>query len=123
MQLTFTVRADNSPDYIRNLADNLKRLFDYARPWVVTVAADHTITASNEFVVVDASGDDVVVTLPAAKDFARDTVTVVRSDASGNTLTLEAAAGETVNGASTTTIGGAYASLRLVSTGVEWIGV
>lgn len=123
MQLTFTVRSDNSADYVRTLADNLKRLFDYVRPHVVTATGDHTISAGNEFVVVDAAGGDVVVTLPAAKGFARDVVTVVRSDASGNTVTIQAADGETVNGATSIALPGGYGCRRLISTGVAWIGV
>lgn len=123
MQLSLTVRTDNSPDYVRSLADNLKRLFDYARPYIVTARGDHTITASNEWVVVDASGGAVLVTLPAAKDFARDVVVVVRTDASGNTVTIAAADGEAVNGAASVTLAGGYSVKQLVSTGVEWIGV
>ena len=113
-------RADNSPNYIREIADTIKRIYDWLRPSPVAISANYTVTIKNTFVVVDAAGGNITITLPDAKDFNRDTVTIVRKDASVNTVTIAAA--DTVNGAASITIANNYTRKDFVSTGTAWIG-
>ena len=85
----------------------------------VTTAADYT-AATGQFVIVDASGGPVTVTLPAITEDGL-TVKVAKGDNSVNEVTVAVdAAPETIVGAATYKLAVQYHSVLVVSDASNW---
>jgi len=82
--------------------------------------ADSPYDASpGETVVCDATLGVITVNLPAAAAYGNNTVTVVKSDASANAITLQCDGAETINGANTDTLAAQYNAITSISDGTE----
>lgn len=86
---------------------------------VRVVTADATLAATDQVLVVDATGNNVLVTLPAAS-LGKYAWTVVRTDASAFTVTVAAGAGDTIVGGATLA-GGETASVVLDGTSKAYV--
>jgi hypothetical protein len=76
---------------------------------------------SNDYIVLaDATAADIVLDLPPAADNTGALVTVKKTDASANTVTVDADDAETIDGATTKVLTTQYETIRLVCDGVEW---
>lgn len=83
--------------------------------------ADTPYSASvGEDVIVDASGGDVTVNLPAASGNSGQTILVKKTDSSVNTVTIDGNGTETIDGNLTLVISNQYDSYELVSDGSGW---
>lgn len=118
---SFNVLADNSPGYVREVAAFARWIYDYMRPTITQVTGDYELAIPNEFVIIDASLNDVDISLPQAKGFNREAVTLIRIDASGFNVNLIAQPGEMVNGLASIPIAGGYTRIKILSTGVQWL--
>jgi hypothetical protein len=99
--------------------DNLK--FEARNTNTVTKIADYTTTTDDDYILVDATTGDVIITLYPAAD-SKAPLTIKRIDTvSTNTVTVDANGSETIDGQLTVTIsvGGAT---QLVSDGTQWFG-
>jgi hypothetical protein len=76
--------------------------------------------ADGEVVVYNATGGASTVTLPAAASSANVKITVKKTDASANTVTVDANLSETIDGATTAVVGTQYTSLTFVCDGSAW---
>jgi hypothetical protein len=77
--------------------------------------------AVDYFYTVDSSGGDVTVNLPAVASSAGKTIDVCHK-VIGNDIIFDGNAAETINGATTLTVGGtAYQNITLFCTGSEWL--
>jgi len=76
--------------------------------------------ADDQFVKVDASGGARTVNLPAASGSAGQFITILKSDSSTNTVTIDANASETINGALTYVLSIQYQSIILRCDGAAW---
>lgn len=90
---------------------------------VTAKTADYTATASDYFVTADATSGNVTITLPAAN--ARGAgktpfVRVKRIDSSGNTVTVQRAGSDTIDGGTTTTLAALGAKDFSSSGGTAW---
>lgn len=80
---------------------------------VTSASSPYTVTVLDETIFVDATAGNVTLNLISAA-WTPNRLTIIRLDASGNTVTAAAASGEHINGASTQTIVGQYSKLNLL---------
>ncbi len=90
----------------------------YQRPTTVTASGALPVTAS--IVLADASAGAVTIALPTAASSAGRILTVKKVDASGNAVTLDADASETIDGATTLALAAQYDTARIVCDGTQW---
>jgi len=96
------------------LLEALRRLYG---GHVTSVAATATLTLADAgLVVVDATGGDITITLPAASDLSAARFTFVRMDGTANTVTIDPAGADTIEGAASATLVG---RLALIGNGVD----
>lgn len=87
---------------------------------VVSVTADH-VASDGEVVLADASGGGFTVTLPAPDDPEAFTVTVKKTDATGNTVTVAREDAQNIDGdASDRTITGEDTSRTFTGDGTNY---
>jgi len=92
-----------------------ERLLSGSQP-VRSVAGDAFLSAADRYVVITAAG---TATLPLASDVVGQTLTVKRF--TSGAVTVAAAAGETIDGAATYSIGLVNESVTVASTGTAWV--
>ncbi len=85
----------------------------------VTKTADYTAVAE-EFILGDATSNNVTITLPAASAAANRPFNIKKIDASANLVILAAAGADTIDGAATVSLTVQYQSLTVVSNGTSW---
>lgn len=84
------------------------------------ITADATLDALSGTVFADATAGNIVVSLPAAASVPGRIYTVKKVDASANTVTIDPAAAETIDGAATKVISAQWVSLTIQADGAEW---
>jgi len=116
----FYVKEDGIPYYISDstaetsLVGGGGGLTYQAKTSTFTAAVDY-------FYGVDSNGGDVTVNLPAVSGNAGKTIDVCHK-VIGNDIIFAGNASETINGATTLTVGGiAYQNITLFCTGIEWL--
>lgn len=85
----------------------------------VTKAANASLTTSERLAYGDTSGGNVTLTLPAASAVNAHTVMSVAKTATANTLTVQRAGGDTLNGGTSVALTANGARVDLVSDGVS----
>lgn len=88
-----------------------------------TVWTDDATGSPKHVYLCDATSGAITVTLPAVADAdptAGRVVTVKKTDASGNAVTLDADGSETIDGATTKALSSQYDSVTIVSDGTSW---
>lgn len=100
-------------------------LFGVAFPFnlISGATAAYTVTPQDRYVYVDASGQAVTVTLPAATSVpAGFTVGIKKKDSSGNAVTVARTGSDTFDGATSISLAAQFNSCLLVSDGIsQWI--
>tara|TARA_R110000824_G_C14779367_1_gene631795 strand:+ start:97 stop:480 length:384 start_codon:yes stop_codon:yes gene_type:complete len=88
-------------------------------------SANYTVTLSDGGsdcqIAVDASGAGRTITLYAASGNSGHQIKVKKIDSSVNTVTIDANASETIDGATTQVISAQWTSLSLVCDGSNWL--
>lgn len=87
---------------------------------IVTKTGDYTLTTSDDVVLVDASGGNRTITLPAVSGIAGTVYEVKKIDSSGNTVTLDGNGSETIDGQTTQVITAQYTSITVITDGSAW---
>ena len=82
------------------------------------ISATHTITGGTVF-VCDAAGGAFTITLPSVATYKNRIITVKRVSAS-NTVTVDGAGAETIDGAATYDLTSQYEQVTIFSDGDEW---
>lgn len=88
---------------------------------IATIVASGTLTDAHYTVNCNATSGAIVVGLPGASSAAGRMYHVRKSDSSANTVTLDAAGAETINGAATQAITTQYEVLTIQSDGTGWV--
>ena len=83
----------------------------------VSVSTAYTVAADVQWVRVDASGGAVTVTLPDCASNWRREIGVIKTDNSSNAVTISRAGSDTINGATSKSLNGQYARIRVKSAG------
>lgn len=84
------------------------------------VVANATLSGSQSFIQADASSASLTVTLPAVASNTGRRYIVKKVDATANTVTVDGASSETIDGATTYVLGSQWESVEIVCNGVEW---
>lgn len=92
---------------------------------VSTISSSASLTVTDHFVKVDASGGNVTVTLPVANTVFTGGIginyIIKRMDNSGNTVTIQRSSSDTIDGATSTTLTTQYQSINISATAsTEW---
>lgn len=91
----------------------------------VTVDEDVVLDGTDRTVLVDATDDDLVVSLPSAASAFNGQVghiyTVTKIDSSANTVTLDGDGAETIGGEATHELATQFASVTIQSDGTGWV--
>lgn len=87
---------------------------------VRTLTSSDTLGYDDYFVMCNAAGGAITVSLPAAASWSGMAYLVKKTDASGNLVTIDPNGSETIDGQSTLTIEVQYAAYWIVSDGSEW---
>ncbi len=82
--------------------------------------ANYTATTSDYYIACDASGGSFTITLPAVSGNTGLQYHIKKKDSSGNTVTIDGNASETIDGATTKVINTQYETVGLICTGSEW---
>jgi hypothetical protein len=87
---------------------------------VVAKTGAYTATSSDHTILCDASGGSFTVTLPAASGVTRIIYHIKKTDSSGNTVTVDGNASETIDGDTTKIISTQYDSMMITCDGSNW---
>lgn len=87
---------------------------------IVTKTTDYTATADDWTILCDATAGNMIITLPAVAGCARRVYNIKKIDSSGNTVTIDGNASETIDGATTKVISTQYVSHTIQSNGSAW---
>jgi len=83
--------------------------------------ANYTVTATDCVLTSDATAGTVTFTLPTAVGIAGRRYTFKRIDASANSTVIDGAGSETIDGATTKTLGAQWSAITVISNGVNWL--
>jgi hypothetical protein len=89
---------------------------------IVSKSADYTLTADDGTVEVDASGAARTMTLPAVSAAAGRIYVIKKTDSSGNAVTVDPNASETIDGAATVSLASQYSTIivQANAAGTAW---
>jgi hypothetical protein len=85
-----------------------------------TTDTTYSVLTTDVFVIADATSNVITVNLPAVSTSAGRKITVIKSDVSGNAVTLDGASSETINGAPTLVLAAQYNKATIFCDGIEW---
>lgn len=83
-------------------------------------SVDLTVESGGVVVLADAPVGVVTITLPPADSNEDRVVIVKKTDATPNVVNIDGNGSETIDGATSVSIGTQYASYTLISDGTEW---
>lgn len=110
--------------YLNDNMDTIDTQLKVARDSVSrSISSSDSVVAGdrNKTLLVSASGGAVTITLIAAATAASGfVVTIKKTDSSGNAVTIDGNASETIDGATTKALSGQYNSVILVCDGSNW---
>lgn len=86
---------------------------------LTNVSVDTLLTAAHDVVYVDATAANRIITLPTCASAAKRTYTIIKTDATANTVTITPNGAETINGAATLVIGTQYA-FKTIQANTNW---
>jgi hypothetical protein len=84
------------------------------------MATATTLTINHFLVLVDASSGGITITLPASASHTNRIYTIKKIDSSGNKVTVDANASETIDGELTIDLKLQYSYITIVCDGTEW---
>lgn len=87
---------------------------------VASKTANYTLTAADWMILLDVSGGNATITLPASTGISGRAYVVKRTDNSANTATLAADGSETIDGVANKTLPNQYDKITVVSDGLNW---
>jgi len=91
---------------------------------IMSVNYDSYPGGKNGTILVDASGANRNVYLPATSTVTAGTVFVIKkTDGSGNTVTIDTTGGQTIDGVGTQTLNTQWQTIRVQSTGSAWVTI
>jgi len=90
---------------------------DCLRVQVVTKTGAYTATDDDIVILVDATAGAITITLPAASGRSGQVYIIKKIDSSANTVTVDANASETIDGALTYSLASQYDVVRIVCDG------
>lgn len=87
---------------------------------VVSKTTSYTATATDFTILCDATGGAIVITLPAASGLSGRQYVIKKTDAGGNTVTIDGNASESIDGSTTKVITAQYEAYWIICDGSNW---
>lgn len=87
---------------------------------VLAITANKTLDASHHVVLVTTGSSAITVTLPAAANHTGRIYRIFKVDSGNGTVVVDGNSSETIEGATTFTLGSQYAMAAIVSNGTLW---
>lgn len=87
---------------------------------ITTTTGSYTALFSDAVILCDATGGALTVTLPAVASSKSLVLTIKKTDASGNAVTIDTPGAETIDGSATRSLPAQYNSLTIVCDGTNW---
>lgn len=117
---TFSTTPDDSQGttlvrWLNKQFSNLMVAFAQAPSWV-NKTANYTASGEDTYIIMDATAGALTVTVPAATALPGAVLTIKKTDASGNVVTV----GTTVDGTLNPTLAAQYKSMTIQSDGTRW---
>jgi hypothetical protein len=119
MSFGLTIETRNDSEYVRNIAFWVRKLFDGTRATFKTLTTTQEVRVGGTIYLVDTTSGSVVVTLPLAKD-ANGEYFVFKKVVAANTMTIDGAGSETIDGATTQAFTTQWSVVTIASNGTEW---
>jgi hypothetical protein len=114
-----STESRNDPEYVRNIAFWVRRLFDLTQFRVETLTTTQEVKITRTLYLVDTTSGSVTVTLPTAKE-AKGEWIVFKKIASAHSMIIDGNGSETIDGTTSHTINGKYDTHEIVSDGTAW---
>ena len=110
----WVVKSNNSPALVKGIQNAVTAIDNTDSPYT-PLLSDYTI-------VCDATGGAITVDLPAAAGtmFDGKILNIKKTDSSGNAVTIDGNAAETLDGSTTKVISVQYDSIMIQSDGSNW---
>jgi hypothetical protein len=89
----------------------------------VSKTAAYTATVNDRTIFCDATSAAFTITLPAASTSTGREYVIFKTDSSGNAITIDPNASETINGSATTTVMSQYQSYHMQCNGTAWFKI
>lgn len=93
---------------------------DISQRTINNITSNTTLTLSYRTVTCDASGGAFTVTLPASANSKWHIYNIKKTDSTGNAVTIDGNAAETIDGAATKSLNLQYEALTIQSDGSNW---
>lgn len=87
---------------------------------VVSINANYATNYSDTVILADATAGNITVTLKPANEMTQKRIVILKTDASANTVTIDANGSETINGALTNVLSTQYAKVELTAYNGAW---
>ncbi len=87
---------------------------------IVNKTGDYTAAITDYVITCDANGGAFTVTLPAASGVTGKIYHIKKTDSSGNAVTVDGNASETIDGDTTKVISTQYDSMEIICDGSNW---
>lgn len=119
-----TPAGDDLLAVVDSSASTTKKItLNYLRTYIpyVSKTADYTVSATDEFIAVDATAGAITLTLPAVAGVTvGKTYVIKKTDAGYNAVTIDGSGAETIDGATTYAIALKNEGLQITSDGAAW---
>ena len=119
MSFGLTIETRNDSEYVRNIAFWVRKLFDGTQATFKTLTITQEVRVGGTIYLVDTTSGSVVVTLPLAKD-AKGEYFVFKKIVAANTMTIDGAGAETIDGAITQAFTTQWSVVTIASNGTAW---
>lgn len=87
---------------------------------VATKSGNYTITDADNYILGNAAGGEITITLPTAAGRTGRSFSIQKTDSSGNAVVLDGDGSETIDGATTRSLTVQYQGTMVVSDGANW---
>lgn len=87
---------------------------------VMAITASYTINYNDGVILADATSGNITITLLPALEMTQKRIVIMKTDASANTVTVDANASETINGALTNVLSTQYEKVEITAYNGAW---
>jgi len=87
---------------------------------ISTITSNTTLTTAHYVVLCNTTSGTITVTLPAATNNSRRIYNIKKTDSTGNSITIDGNASETIDGTLTKSLNLQYESLTIICDGSNW---
>ncbi len=121
-RISFPFGIDNDlkialEDFVNRTSDTTDYLL---KPRVASISADYTASDLDSVVLVDATSAGITVTLPDATVVSGKNITIKKTDASANAVTVDGNGSQKIDGATTASLASQNKYISIVSDGTNW---